>query len=206
VRRPEQEAVDNENRLLGHFPVQRLDAEVIRDRMLLASGKLDRTQFGPAVAVAEDFVGEVSPAGNSARRSVYLQFRRTKPVSFLTAFDAPVMTVNCERRVASTTSPQSLMLMNSEFVLGQASAMGTRVKAEAMPAANEPPARQAARRAWQLAYLRDASEDELNAATQFVAAQIAELQQVKAAGDHEFAALTSLCQQLLSSNEFLYVE
>jgi mono/diheme cytochrome c family protein len=206
MRRPEQEAVDNENRLLGHFPVQRLDAEVIRDRMLLASGKLDRTQFGPAIAVEEDFVGQVMPAGNSARRSVYLQFRRTKPVSFLTAFDAPVMTVNCERRVASTTSPQSLMLMNSEFVLGQASAMAARVKADAKSDPNEPPARQAARRAWQLAYLRDANEEELNAAAQFVAAQITELQQAKTAGDHQLAALTSLCQQLLSSNEFLYVE
>src|SRR5205085_6081885 len=108
-------------------------AEVIRDRMLLASGKLDRTQFGPAIAVEEDFVGQVMPAGNSARRSVYLQFRRTKPVSFLTAFDAPVMTVNCERRVASTTSPQSLMLMNSEFVLAQATAMAQRLRAEVKP-------------------------------------------------------------------------
>lgn len=129
-RRPEQEAVDNENRLLGHFPVQRLDAELIRDRMLLVSGGLDRQQFGPAIPVEEDFVGQVLPAGNSARRSIYLQVRRTKPVSFLTAFDAPVMTVNCERRVASTTSPQSLMLMNSDFVLGEASALAKRLKAE----------------------------------------------------------------------------
>jgi hypothetical protein len=205
-RRPDHEAVDNENRLLGHFPVQRLDAEVIRDRMLWASGKLDRTQFGPAIAVAEDFVGQVSPAGDSGRRSVYLQFRRTKPVSFLTAFDAPVMTVNCERRVASTTSPQSLMLMNSDFILGQAAAMAARVKGDVKPDNTEPPARQMARRAWQLAYQRDPSEDEINVATQFIAAQIAELQQAKAAGDHDLAAWTSLCQQLLSSNEFLYVE
>ena len=46
--------------------------------------------------------------------------RRTKPVSFLAAFDAPVMAVNCDRRVPSTTAPQSLMLMNSDFVLKQA--------------------------------------------------------------------------------------
>ena len=37
-----------------------------------------------------------SPPDDSPRRSIYLQVRRTKPVSFLTAFDAPVMTVNCD--------------------------------------------------------------------------------------------------------------
>ncbi len=129
-RRAPQEAIDNENRLLGHFPVQRLDAEAIRDRMLLVSGRLDRQAFGPAIPVAEDFVGQVLPADDSSRRSIYLQARRTKPVSFLAAFDAPVMTVNCERRVASTTSPQSLMLMNSDFVLNQAAALAQRLRAE----------------------------------------------------------------------------
>lgn len=129
-RTPASLSADTENRLLSCFPLQRLDAESIRDRMLLAAGRLDRKQFGPAVPVEEDFVGQVIPAGDSARRSIYLQVRRTKPVSFLTAFDAPVMTVNCEKRVLSTTAPQSLVLMNSEFVLAQAAIMAKRLKDE----------------------------------------------------------------------------
>jgi hypothetical protein len=72
----------------------------------------------------------VLPAGDSTRRSVYLQVRRSKPVSMLVAFDAPVMAVNCERRVPSTTAPQSLVLMNSDFVLKQAAALATRVRGE----------------------------------------------------------------------------
>lgn len=132
-RTPESLAADSENRLLSHFPLQRLDAESLRDRMLLAAGRLDRTQFGPPVAVEEDFVGQVIPAGDSGRRSIYLQVRRTKPVSFLTAFDAPVMTVNCDKRVPSTTAPQSLVLMNSEFVLAQAGALATRLRNETAP-------------------------------------------------------------------------
>jgi hypothetical protein len=132
-----QEAVDNENRLLGHYPVQRLDAEVIRDRMLHVSGRLDRTQFGQAVPLIEDFTGQVLPANDSPRRSIYLQARRTKPVSFLSAFDAPVMALNCERRVNSTTSPQSLMLMNSEFILGQAASLVQRVRNESQPPSSE---------------------------------------------------------------------
>ena len=151
-------AVDSENRLLSHFPLQRLDAEVIRDRLLLAAGRLDRTQFGPPVPVTEDFVGQVLPENNSARRSIYLQVRRSKPVSFLAAFDAPVMTVNCERRVQSTTAPQSLVLMNSEFVLSQAEEMAKRLRSEtpgdfarelSLPLANAYPR---AGDAWQFGY------------------------------------------------------
>jgi hypothetical protein len=132
-RTPESLSADADDRVLSHFPLQRLDAESIRDRLLVAAGRLDLTQFGPAVSVEEDFVGQVLPAGDSPRRSIYLQVRRTKPVSFLTAFDAPVMTVNCERRVPSTTAPQSLMLMNSDFVLAQAGAMAARLRRETGP-------------------------------------------------------------------------
>src|SRR5262249_36168039 len=78
----------------------------------------------------EDAVGLTSPAGDSARRSIYLQVLRTRPVSLLATFDAPVMTVNCDRRVPSTTAPQSLMLMNSDFVLNHASFLAKRLRAE----------------------------------------------------------------------------
>ena len=122
--------VDGNNSYYWHYPVRRLEAEMLRDRMLAASGQLDRKQFGPAVPVVDDFVGQVVVKDELPRRSVYLEVRRSKPVSFLTAFDAPVMTLNCERRVPSTGAPQSLMLMNSEFVLKQAGLFAQRVRAE----------------------------------------------------------------------------
>jgi hypothetical protein len=64
------------------------------------------------------------------RRSIYLQTRRTKPMSFLTTFDAPVMTVNCERRVSSAGAMQSLTLMNSEWVLKEAELFAQRLRAQ----------------------------------------------------------------------------
>ena len=42
------------------------------------------------------------------------------PVSMLRQFDMPIMNVNCEKRASSTVSTQSLMLMNSDFILAQA--------------------------------------------------------------------------------------
>ncbi len=105
-REPAKDAVDPDNSLYGRYPVRRVDAESLRDRILLVSGRLDCTPFGPPVPVSEDTVGQVLPKGDSARKSLYLQVLRTKPVSLLAAFDAPVMAVNCDRRVPSTTAPR----------------------------------------------------------------------------------------------------
>ncbi len=92
---------DPENRLYGRFPLVRHDAEILRDRMLLAAGKLDLAQHGPAIPVTEDFFGQTITPEDKPRRSVYLEMRRSKPISFLATFDAPAMVVNCERRTVS---------------------------------------------------------------------------------------------------------
>ena len=125
-------SLDTDGALYSRFSVRRLEAEIVRDRMLATSGQLDRTQFGPSVEVVEDFAGQVHVKDDSARRSLYVQVRRSKPVSLLTAFDAPVMAVNCDRRNASTGAPQSLMLMNGDFTLKQAMRLANRLRAEAV--------------------------------------------------------------------------
>ncbi|HAD60291.1 MAG TPA: hypothetical protein DCG12_13695, partial [Planctomycetaceae bacterium] len=99
----------------GRRKLQRLDAETIRDRMLAASGQLDRTLFGKPVAIKLDDTGQVIVNGDQRRRSLYVKVRRSQPVAMLQAFDAPVMQTNCEMRPTSTVATQSLMLMNGEF-------------------------------------------------------------------------------------------
>ncbi len=200
-RDPADGTPDRDDTDYARYPLRRLDAEALRDRILFVSGRLDRTPFGRAVPVAEDSVGQVLPANDSPRRSIYLEVRRTKPVSLLAAFDAPIMAVNCDRRPTSTSAPQSLMLMNSEFVLGNAQAMAIRVRSEA-------PADLSRRiaHAWQLAYNRSISREEQDWASAFVARQLVELAKSETRGDRELMALTNLCQQLLTSNEFLYVD
>jgi hypothetical protein len=197
------DAVDPDNSLYGRYPVRRLDAESLRDRILLVSGRLDCTPFGPPVPVAEDTVGQVLPKGDSPRKSLYLQVLRTKPVSLLAVFDAPVMTVNCDRRTPSTTAPQALLLMNSEFVLKEAGAVARRVRAETRRRATR--AEQVGH-LWQLVYQRPITPEELSQASAFVALQRQALEHLGASGDKELTVLTNLCQQLLDSNEFLYVD
>ena len=131
LRTPEGDQVDGGNQLYSHFPVKRLDAEAIRDSILAVSGKLDGTSFGAPVMVGKDTSGQVIIAGDVQRRSVYLQMKRTEPVALLKAFDAPAMEVNCTQRDSSTVATQSLMMMNSDFILQFASSFATRLNQEA---------------------------------------------------------------------------
>ncbi|HEU5117222.1 MAG TPA: DUF1553 domain-containing protein [Isosphaeraceae bacterium] len=214
-RQSAHDAIDSGNTLYARYPVRRLNGESLRDHILFVSGRLDTRLFGPPVPVSEDAVGQVAPADNSARRSLYLQVRRSEPVSFLDAFDAPLMAVNCERRTSTTSAPQALVLMNSDFVRDHARTMALRVIAEA-PQVSDPssesddPAETPwsgwIGHAWELAYQRPISDAELVLARAFVADQLAALGQEGEADERHRAVLTNLCQQLLSSNEFLYVD
>jgi mono/diheme cytochrome c family protein len=220
--------LDPENRLVARMPVRRLDAEAVRDRILAATGVLNLKMFGPPVPVKEDAVGQIVvgvdapaagnevPAGQEAfRRSVYVQVRRSQPLAMLHVFDQPVMETNCERRVVSTVATQSLMLMNSEFILQQAGYFAARIRKEAAG----DPTRQV-QTAWQLAFGRAPDAGELERALAFLAAQqspapppapepVAGAEKPPAADSAALPPidpLVNLCQVLLSTNEFLYVE
>lgn len=130
ARRPELEAADPSNLWLGRMSVRRLEAEVLRDRVLATSGLLTNAMFGKPLPVTEDFVGQVV-VNDTSRRSVYVQTKRSKPETLMRSFDAPVMEANCDKRPSSTVATQSLMLMNSDFILKQAAAMAARVRSEA---------------------------------------------------------------------------
>ena len=115
--------------------LMRLEAESIRDAMLVAADQWDRSMYGRPVAIKEDDAGQVIVAGSQTRRSLYIENRRSQPVSMLQAFDAPVMETNCERRASSTVAPQSLMLMNGNFILEQAAWLADSVLREPYDAA-----------------------------------------------------------------------
>jgi hypothetical protein len=197
ARSKEKDAADPTGALCSRYPLRRLEAEALRDRILATTGRLRRTMFGAAVPVSEDGVGQVIAPEDAPRRSVYLQVRRSKPLAFLKTFDAPTGELNCDRRAASTAAPQALMLMNSDFVLQQAKHFAARLLAERPASSAERIAH-----AWRLAYLRSPSSEELAIASTFLERQA---RQLRGALGAEQAALTNLCQQLLASNEVLYV-
>ena len=98
---------DPENRLLSHMNVNRLDAESIRDSLLLVSGQL-----------AADMYGRGFPANSTQkRRSVYVTSRRNSLDSFLKTFDSPTPFATTGRRDTTNVPAQSLTLMNDPFVI-----------------------------------------------------------------------------------------
>jgi hypothetical protein len=194
--------VDPENRLLWRQRLRRLEAEALRDAVLCVAGTLNEQRYGPPVPMQRQADGEVTtPAGVTGnRRSVFLQVRRSQPLTLLQIFDQPVMETNCTRRSTSTVSSQALTLLNSDFLIRQAEAFATRVLKE------QPD--DAAAYALRLAFARPATAKEREKLTAFLDAQTA--QYVKATQGKEAEgrqrALADLCQMLLSANEFAYVD
>jgi hypothetical protein len=193
--------LDPDNRLLGRFPLHRLDAEAVRDAMLAAAGELDRRVGGPYVpshATAEGVVEVPEGQVGAHRRSVYLQQRRTQVVTLLQLFDAPSMAVTCSVRPTSTVPLQALTLLNSGFARARARAFARRLEREAGPDAGRRLAL-----AFRLACGRPPGMREAEAAHRFLATQ----RPVYAGRpDAEAHVWTDLCQMILASNAFLYVE
>src|SRR5688572_26938548 len=201
------DAIDAGNELLWRMPVRRLEAETIRDTILAVTGKLNREQFGPAVPVSLDENqqviigdGKASTDGRENRRSIYVQVRRSQPAYLLDVFDAPEMEPNCEIRNASTVAPQSLLLMNSRFVIEQAEHFAVRIRREA----GAEPCGQVLH-AWRLAFGSAPRESELIEMLSYLRKQTGVLAARAPKSDAGLQALASLCQVMLGSNRMLYV-
>jgi hypothetical protein len=220
---------DPDNRYYGRMKVQRFDSETVRDAILAVSGKLNLEPFGPPVPIARDDAGRVV-AGNQKtngngdptivesigdrafRRSIYVEVRRSLPLTILESFDAPVMTPNCELRNSSTVAPQSLTMLNDSFVAEQAQLFAERLLAE-----HPGDARAQVQRAWRLVYGGAPAEAETLRCLAFLAEQAETIRarlpktnpakkEKAAPDDPQKLALASLCQSLISANRFLYVD
>ncbi len=202
---PEGNAADPDNNLLWRMNLQRLESETIRDAILAASGELDLTMGGPPILLKPrpDGLQEISdkdPAPKSQwRRSLYIEARRGYPLTFLEVFDSPLMQTSCNRRLNSATPLQSLTLLNDDFMTGQAEAMAKRIAA-----ASDKPAGQI-ELAYQLALSRKPDEAESKWCARHLREQTEAFLNSNAAPEAATSrALASLCQILLSTNEFLY--
>jgi cytochrome c553 len=216
---------DPDNKLYARFKMKRLDAETLRDSMLASTGSLIQSSYGPPSAIGRDASGRVivgidkgtittakvdSAGQDDFRRSIYVQVRRSKPVTVLDTFDSPTMVPNCEMRAQTTVAPQSLLLMNDTFVLENARRLADRLQKE-LP--NDP--RKQLQRAWELLYSKTASDADLKQSLAYLEEQTNALTQYhhdiqhakgEPAPNPSQEAMASLCQILCSSNRFLYVE
>jgi hypothetical protein len=129
--------LDPNNKLLSRQSRLRLDAEVVRDVALAASGLLSEEMGGPPVFPPQPdgvmTLGQVkrewkSSAGDDRyRRGLYTHFWRATPHPALAVFDAADGFSACTRRIRSNTPLQALTLLNDQQFYELARSLATRV-------------------------------------------------------------------------------
>jgi hypothetical protein len=199
--------VDPENRLLWHFPRQRLEGEAIRDDMLACAGTLELKPFGRPVVPplsSQELTGlfdakvkwpVTKESAEHNRRSIYLLVRRTFVYPLFAAFDPPELMTSCPRRTHTVVPTQALTLLNSPLAREQSSNFARRLLREC---GDRPQAMLA--RAWQLAFSRPITPAETEQALTFLRTRTGYGPMAQE------TALAELCLALFNANEFAYVD
>ena len=126
---------DPENRFLSHGPSRRMEAEMIRDNALMASGLLNSKIGGKSVKPYQpDGLWEINntsykaDSGNAVyRRSLYVLVKRSVPNPTLNTFDATTRSYCVVRRQSTNTPLQSLVMLNDPTFVEASKVMGQQI-------------------------------------------------------------------------------
>ena len=178
---------------------RRLTGEMIRDSLLAASGSLSSRKGGPGVRpplpmeITSTLLKNHWPVSKDEedhrRRSIYVFSRRNLRYPIFELFDRPALAESCVARKISTTAPQSLALLNSNFTRNTAARLAKYV------AVNTESPEEQVKLCYQLLLGRNPSIDELTAAIKL----ISECHDKR-------RGLADFCLALFNLNEFLYLD
>ncbi len=205
--------LDVENLYLSRQRIRRLEAEVLRDSVLAASGNLNTQLFGAGIkprmraelitASQRNKWPELKTENPTLwRRSVYIYVKRQLLFPMMELFDSPTTTDSCSVRPASVVPTQSLILMNDEFMEDQAAYLARRARSQTNQQLTE-----VVERCYRLTLSRSPSASRLNRSLGFVEQQLAQYKQdgiSSEAARHK--AVTDLCHVLLNSSEFIFID
>jgi hypothetical protein len=188
-------SIDEDDHLLAHMNRTRLDAEQVRDAVLLISGRLDPTMGGPsdqqfAMKPGKHVTPDIDyakfdwdrPQGH--RRSVYRLVFRTLPDPFVACLDGADASKSTPVRTTSVTAPQALALMNDEFILVHSQVLAKVLESQTPNRGEQVAA--ACRRIW----CRPPTAEEQSELSAYA----------------ERHGLPNLCRLLFNSSEFLFVD
>ncbi len=202
VARPDAATKDPENKLLARQNRLRLDAEIIRDSALVASGLLNPKVGGqsvyPPIPAGANSVTQVqrewtvSTGPERYRRGLYTFFQRSAGHPALMVFDAPDATAACTRRVRSNTPLQALTLLNDEAFTEFANAMPPRIL-------KEPSDEARVQSAYLMVLGRPSRPDETERVLKFVKAR----RDSAAGGASDEKVWASVARALLNLDEFM---
>ncbi len=197
---------------LWRFPARRMEAEIVRDTVLDASGNLNLQAGGPAffpsipISVRADQprgTWDLTKEGpDTWRRSVYAYVKRGLKYPMFEEYDLPDLNVTCERRAVSTVPTQALTMLNNEFTLMQAAAFAKRVAKLAGDDAS-----QQVKVMYQIALSREPKPRELESNVAFLKKQREQAANEGATNGVQasLSALTDLAHVTLNLNEFVYI-
>lgn len=196
---------DPENRLLNHFPVRRLEAEEIRDALLDVAGSLDTTIGGKTIPrrnrefvfnhTSKDFT-----TYGSTRRALYMPVIRNNLYDLFQQFDYPDPSTSTGLRNSTVVSPQALLLMNSDLATDAAQTFVKRLFG------TSPDKEARLRAAYRIAFAREATDNDLRRAENYLTVTNAALNSSQQDSDkREQQTWAQLCQALMMSNEFIYL-
>jgi hypothetical protein len=188
-------AVDAGNHFLWRMNRRRLDAEAIRDSLLVIADNLNSTMGGPSVKQFAQSPGvQITPTVDyfnfpvddpaHARRSVYRFVFRTLPDPFLETFDCPDSSQLAPQRNESVSALQALALLHDQTVVRQSERIAQRVLREVATSSEQVAA------LYRLVLGRGPTDAETRIVSEY-------------AQQH---GLANACRFLLNSNEFLFVE
>jgi len=223
AHREEARQADPDNKLLAVFPRKRLEAEQIRDSLLVASGNLEDQVGGPSVfppvpanlgAAATQWKVSKDKKDHN-RRSLYVFTRRSLPYPLLETFDMATAQEAHSKRDVTTTPLQSLALFNSDVVLGWSQALAGRVINEAGEDEEDQ-----IDRLYQILFARNATDTEKDALAAFLEQHQQSVKDKLTDGKFELsvptglkdkkvdpiqaAAFVDLVHTVANSNEFIY--
>jgi hypothetical protein len=223
--RPDLTELDPLNHLLARQNRIRVEAEIVRDAALAASGLLSPKIGGPGVLppqpegvyaftqTKKTWTAATGP--DRFRRALYTQFYRSAPYPLLTTFDSPDFQSTCTGRVRSNTPLQSLTLANDESLFEMAQGLGERLLRE-IPGEDASATEARIERAFQLCYSRPPAEGERYAVASFQesqrdafqkspadAAAVASKNNPKGTKSAAAASWTAVARALMNTDEFI---
>ena len=202
-------AADPENKLFSRCNRRRLEAEEVRDAILVMGGAFD-PQFGGQLMTFKNrqYVTGVAGVGAQAanydtpRRSVYLPVLRSAVYDVMQAFDFGDPSVINGERSSTTVAPQALFMMNHKLVATSATRL-----AESLLAAVELDDAGRIRRAYEQTVSRPPTAAETTRLLAFLKQAEAQLgPEPTAPDDRRRLVWRSLCRVLMAANEFVYLE
>ncbi len=192
--------IDIANDYLWRYNRHRLDAESIRDTLLMVSGALDRSPGGPhpfPQPTKWNFTqhNPYKAVYDHNKRSVYLMTQRIHRHPFLGLFDGPDTNSSTAKRIISTTPLQALFLMNDPFVHDMAQKFAMRLLAESGDDVGR------IERAYEILYSRPPSAIERSS----IAEYMTRLREQMPPEHREARTWESVVRAMLMSNELVYV-